>query len=160
MRQGQQIGNSLRLRPVSRNHHRVHPNAHWGPAPAPLSLGLPLLSTGAKVPLPGEDHTHGGSRASLHMTMLLNGTMATVSREHEEAVCWRLPGALTSLVGQSQHIPQATPGDCWTPFLPLPSTGAGSAFAEQVHPYRQRNQIGPNFQSFCSSTLGPGSDPD
>ena len=116
MRHGQQIGNSLGLRPVSCNHNRVHPNAHWLPASAPFSLGLLLLSTGAKVSLPGEDCTHGGTRARLHMTMLLNGTMATVSREHEEAVCWRLPGALTSLVGQSQHVPEATPGDCWSPF--------------------------------------------
>lgn len=133
MRHRHQIGNSLGLRPLSCNHSRVHPNAHWLPAPAPFSLGLLLLSTGAKVSLPGEDCTHGGSRARLHMTMLLNGTMATVSREREEAVCWRLPGALTSLVGQSQHVPKATPGDCWSPFClcpPLAEGGVGGGGVE------------------------------
>lgn len=101
---------------------------HTGCLLQPLfSRTAAALHWGKGVLARGGLHTWRKQGARLHMTMLLNGTMATVSREREEAVCWRLPGALTSLVGQSQHVPKATPGDCWSFCLcpPLAEGGVG-----------------------------------
>ena len=61
-------------------------------------------------------HATGGSKVNSDLALPLNGARAAIAREGTETVNWKLPGALTGLLGPSQCTTRLIPG---THFLKL-----------------------------------------